>query len=97
MAATAPHTFSTLVWGQVALDKVPRLVVPPPSPLSNELHARCTRYFEGLSSQVKLFPVAVDSRSECVLRAMDERTLIKGLDLIDEAMGETGKELGYAN
>jgi 4-aminobutyrate aminotransferase-like enzyme len=27
---------------------------------------------------------------------MDEATLLKGLDLIDEAIGETAKELGYA-
>jgi 4-aminobutyrate aminotransferase-like enzyme len=26
---------------------------------------------------------------------MDEATLLKGLDLIDEAIGETAKELGY--
>jgi 4-aminobutyrate aminotransferase-like enzyme len=26
---------------------------------------------------------------------MDEATLLKGLDLIDEAIGETEKELGY--
>ena len=27
---------------------------------------------------------------------MDEATLLKGLDLIDEAIGETAQELGYA-
>ena len=27
---------------------------------------------------------------------MDEDTLLKGLDLIDEAIGETAKELGYS-
>jgi 4-aminobutyrate aminotransferase-like enzyme len=26
---------------------------------------------------------------------MDEQTLLKGLDLIDEAIGETARELGY--
>jgi len=26
---------------------------------------------------------------------MDDETLLKGLDLIDEAIGETAKELGY--
>jgi 4-aminobutyrate aminotransferase-like enzyme len=29
------------------------------------------------------------------LAVMDEPTLLKGLDLIDEAIGETAKELGY--
>jgi hypothetical protein len=27
---------------------------------------------------------------------MDEATLLKGLDLIDEAIGETARELGFA-
>ena len=27
---------------------------------------------------------------------MDEATLLKGLDLIDEAIGETARELGHA-
>jgi hypothetical protein len=27
---------------------------------------------------------------------MDEQTLLKGLDLIDEAIGETAKELGFS-
>lgn len=28
---------------------------------------------------------------------MDEDTLLKGMDMIDEAIGETEKELGYGN
>jgi hypothetical protein len=26
---------------------------------------------------------------------MDDETLLRGLDIIDEAIGETGRELGY--
>ncbi|MCX5685150.1 MAG: aspartate aminotransferase family protein [Planctomycetota bacterium] len=76
MTPTAPHAFSTLAWGKVALDQVPHLAVPPPGPRSTELHARCTRYFKGLSSQVKLFPVAFESGSGCVLRDVDGNNYI---------------------
>ncbi len=41
--------------------KQPDMPVPSPGPKSHVLHARCTKYFKGLSSQVKLFPVAFES------------------------------------
>ncbi len=42
-----------------------------PGPESVALHARCTRYFKGLSGQVKLFPVAFASGQGCVLTDVD--------------------------
>src|SRR5262249_18301545 len=65
------ESFSTLEWGRVDLSRIPHLPVPCPGPRSKEQHARCTRYFKGLSSQVKLFPVAFESGSGCVLRDVD--------------------------
>jgi 4-aminobutyrate aminotransferase-like enzyme len=56
--------------GTGALD-VPHMAVAPPGPKSQALHARCARYFKGLSSQVKLFPVAFESGRGCVLRDVD--------------------------
>ena len=64
-------TFSTLQWAKVDLGRCPRIVVPPPGPRSNDCHQRCTRYFKGLSSQVKLFPVAFESGEGCVLVDVD--------------------------
>jgi 4-aminobutyrate aminotransferase-like enzyme len=55
----------------VDLRRCPRIVVPPPGPRSNDCHQRCTRYFKGLSSQVKLFPVAFESGEGCVLVDVD--------------------------
>src|SRR5437868_2199802 len=55
-------------WAHVDLNKVPNMRVPAPGPKSRELHARCTKYFKGLSGQVKLFPVSFESGSGCVLR-----------------------------
>ena len=45
--------------------------VPPPGPESDEYHRRCTKYFKGLSGQVKLFPVAFESGNGCVLVDVD--------------------------
>jgi 4-aminobutyrate aminotransferase-like enzyme len=58
-------------WAQVDLDQVPSISVPPPGPKSRALHARCTKYFKGLSGQVKLFPVAFESGKGCVLTDAD--------------------------
>ena len=58
-------------WGHVDLDTCPQIVVPPPGPKSIELHGRCTKYFKGLSEQVKLFPVAFESGHGCTLTDVD--------------------------
>ena len=63
--------FSSLNWAKVDLSSCPRIVVPPPGPVSDEYHRRCTRHFKGLSSQVKLFPVAFESGNGCVLVDVD--------------------------
>jgi len=62
---------STLDWAKVDLTHCPAVEVPPPGPKSHEYHQRCTRYFKGLSSQVKLFPVAFESGNGCVLVDVD--------------------------
>jgi 4-aminobutyrate aminotransferase-like enzyme len=58
-------------WAHVDLSEIPDVPVPPPGPQSEHWHNRCTRYFKGLSGQVKLFPVAFESGSGCVLRDVD--------------------------
>jgi 4-aminobutyrate aminotransferase-like enzyme len=60
--------------GRYAVDfrEYPKIVTETaPGPLSKEWHARCTKYFKGLSSQVKLFPVAFESGKGCTLRDVD--------------------------
>jgi 4-aminobutyrate aminotransferase-like enzyme len=42
-----------------------------PGPKSKAVHIRCTKYFKGLSEQVKLFPVAFESGSGCTLTDVD--------------------------
>ena len=54
-------------WAHVDLDSMPDIKVRPPGPKSEELHSRCTKYFKGLSGQVKLFPVAFESGNGCTL------------------------------
>jgi 4-aminobutyrate aminotransferase-like enzyme len=58
-------------WAHVDLHQVPDIKVPPPGPKSKSLHARCTKYFKGLSGQVKLFPVAFESGRGCELVDVD--------------------------
>jgi 4-aminobutyrate aminotransferase-like enzyme len=83
--------FSTLEWGRVDLTHVPHIPVPPPGPRSKEQHARCTQYFKGLSSQVKLFPVAFESGKGCVLRDVD------GNEYIDFSSGIYVTTLGHCH
>ncbi|MEP0842838.1 MAG: aspartate aminotransferase family protein [Phycisphaerae bacterium] len=64
-------TLAGAYWAHVDLDEYPCIRVPPPGPRSRELHARCTRYFKGLSEQVKLFPVAFASGHGCTLTDVD--------------------------
>ncbi|MBN2449156.1 MAG: aspartate aminotransferase family protein [Lentisphaeria bacterium] len=56
---------------QIDLDAWPAITVPPPGPVSRDLHGRCCRYFKGLSGQVKLFPVAFAEGKGCTLTDVD--------------------------
>ena len=58
-------------WAKIDLSKVPDVKVTPPGPQSQKWHKRCTKYFKGLSGQVKLFPVVFESGKGCVLRDVD--------------------------
>jgi len=64
-------TTTTPNWAEVDLATVPDIKVPPPGPRSKEWHDRCSRLYKGLSSQVKLFPVAFESGHGCVLTDVD--------------------------
>ena len=63
-------------WSHVDLAQVPNIPVPPPGPNSKAMHARCTKHFKGLSSQVKLFPVVFESGRGCTLRDVDGNTYL---------------------
>jgi 4-aminobutyrate aminotransferase-like enzyme len=59
-------------WAKVDLESVPRVLSPElPGPRSKELHARAAKIMRGLSSQVKLFPVAFESGKGCTLTDVD--------------------------
>ena len=78
-------------WAHVDLDRVPHLAVSPPGPKSEEYHKRCTKYFKGLSGQVKLFPVVFESGFGCVLRDVD------GNEYIDFSSGIYVTGLGHCH
>ena len=62
---------SAPAWAHLDLNEVPDIKLTPPGPKSNQLHNRCTKYFKGLSGQVKLFPVAFDRGKGCELIDVD--------------------------
>jgi 4-aminobutyrate aminotransferase-like enzyme len=78
-------------WAHVDLTQVPKMKVPAPGPRSRALHARCTKYFKGLSGQVKLFPVAFESGRGCVLTDVD------GNQYIDFSSGIYVTTLGHCH
>ncbi|MCF7837165.1 MAG: aspartate aminotransferase family protein [Candidatus Marinimicrobia bacterium] len=63
-------------WAHVDLNRYPQMVTEAPGPESKKMHARCTKYFKGLSGQVKLFPVAFESGHGCILRDVDGNAYI---------------------
>ena len=83
--------FSTLEWGKTDLSKYPKMVTAAPGPQSKHWHDRCTKYFKGLSGQVKLFPVTFESGEGCVLRDVD------GNEYIDFSSGIYVTTLGHCH
>ncbi len=81
----------SLEWAAVDLSRYPNMVTTPPGPLSNDYHARCTKYFKGLSGQVKLFPVVFESGEGCILRDVD------GNEYIDFSSGIYVTTLGHCH
>ena len=88
---TTATTFDTRQWGAADLSKYPNIQTALPGPKSNEYHARCTRYFKGLSGQVKLFPVTFESGEGCILRDVD------GNEYIDFSSGIYVTTLGHCH
>lgn len=91
MNDTNNNDFRTLDWGKTDLSKVPNMVTEAPGPESNAWHERCTKYFKGLSGQVKLFPVTFESGEGCVLRDVD------GNEYIDFSSGIYVTTLGHCH
>jgi len=77
-------------WRQSAAD-IPKILVEPPGPKSRELHASTTRYFHGLSSQVKLFPVAFEEGHGITLTDVD------GNKYLDFSSGIYVTSLGHSH
>jgi 4-aminobutyrate aminotransferase-like enzyme len=63
-------------WAKVDVNSVPHIIVPPPGPQSQALHARASRHMKGYSSQVRLFPVAFAKGHGVTLTDVDGNTYI---------------------
>lgn len=78
-------------WAHVDSSAFPRIVVPPPGPQSQAMHSRTAKYMKGLSSQVRLFPVAFASGHGCTLTDVD------GNQYIDFSSGIYVTGLGHCH
>jgi 4-aminobutyrate aminotransferase/4-aminobutyrate aminotransferase/(S)-3-amino-2-methylpropionate transaminase len=58
-------------WWKESAREIPRLITDIPGPRSIEMHKNTTRYFRGLSSQVKLFPVCFEEGYGITLTDVD--------------------------
>lgn len=77
---------------QVDLNSIPHMVSSMlPGPRSRELHGRATKWFRGLSGQVRLFPVAFESGQGCVVRDVD------GNEYLDFSSGIYVTTLGHCH
>ncbi len=85
------ETFNTLDWANAPIVNAPNVPVPPPGPKSKDYHERCSKYFKGLSGQVKLFPVTFESGEGCLLRDVD------GNEYIDFSSGIYVTTLGHCH
>ncbi len=77
---------------QLDLNYYPHLVTSEiPGPKSTELHKRAEKYYRGLSGQVRLFPVAFERGSGCMLEDAD------GNQFIDFSSGIYVTTLGHCH
>ncbi len=77
---------------QLDLKRYPHLVTSEiPGPKSREYHARTEKHFKGLSGQVRLFPVAFERGSGCMLEDVD------GNQYIDFSSGIYVTTLGHCH
>ena len=78
-------------WWKASARDIPRIVVEPPGPKSKAMHASACRYFHGLSSQVKLFPVCFEEGQGITLTDVD------GNKYLDFSSGIYVTSLGHSH
>ena len=58
-------------WWRESAQDIPKLITDTPGPRSKKMHANASKYIRGLSSQVKLFPVAFEEGYGITLTDVD--------------------------
>jgi 4-aminobutyrate aminotransferase-like enzyme len=58
-------------WAKIDINCVPDIQIPPPGPISKEMHQRASKYMKGYSSQVRLFPVVFKEGKGVTLKDVD--------------------------
>ena len=85
------QAFNSFDWANEPINSGPTMTVPAPGPISKDFHTRCSKYFKGLSGQVKLFPVTFESGEGCLLRDVD------GNEYLDFSSGIYVTTLGHCH
>lgn len=84
-------------WWRKSAENIPNIVVPPPGPKSLKMHESTTRYFRGLSSQVKLFPVSFEEGHGISLTDVDgNRYLDFSSGIYVTSLGHSHPKIGEA-
>ena len=78
-------------WWKDRARGIPKIATEVPGPKSQAMHARTTKYFHGLSSQVKLFPVCFEEGYGVVLKDVD------GNEFLDFSSGIYVTSLGHCH
>ena len=78
-------------WWRESAERVPILLTDIPGPESNRMHANTTKYFHGLSSQVKLVPVCFSEGKGVTLTDVD------GNKFLDFSSGIYVTSLGHCH
>ncbi len=78
-------------WWVSRAEGLPKLNMEVPGPISKKMHENASKYYHGLSSQVKLFPIAFDEGYGVMLKDVD------GNEFLDFSSGIYVTSLGHCH
>jgi 4-aminobutyrate aminotransferase-like enzyme len=84
-------------WWKTSAEGIPRIEVAPPGPESRRMHESTSRYYRGLSSQAKLFPVCFAEGHGITLTDVDgNRYLDFSSGIYVTSLGHSHPKIGEA-
>jgi 4-aminobutyrate aminotransferase-like enzyme len=84
-------------WWRESAQNIPQIITPLPGPKSLKMHKNTIRYFKGLSSQVKLFPICFEEGHGITLTDVDgNRYLDFSSGIYVTSLGHSHPKVGEA-